>query len=211
MSGCSLRAIAVIVLLLFECGSSRAEDIVSTWSSVQVPPPPALKSITVDPSQTALLVLDFSKATCNMEKRPRCAATLPNVAKLLADARLHHVSVVFSAIPNGSIKDSPDALVPLPGEPVVATGADKFVNTDLGTILKDKNIHTLIVAGTIAPGAVLFTASTAALHGFEVVVPVDTMSGNDAFGELATAWVLAHAAVSVSNHVALTRSDMIKY
>ena len=211
MSGYRMRAIAAFAFLLLTCGPSMADDIVSSWSSVQVPAPPPLKTVTVDPSQTALLVLDFSKATCNTDKRPRCAATLPNVASLLTEARAHHLSIVFSVIPKGSIKDSPDALLPRAGEPVVEAGADKFVNTDLAAILKDKNIHTVIISGTISPGAVLFTASTAALRGFDVVVPVDTMSGNDAFGDLATAWILAHAAASVSQHVTLTRSDMIKY
>lgn len=107
--------------------------------------------------------------------------------------------------------DSPTALAPLPGEPVVTSGPDKFFHTDLATILKAKNIQTVIVTGTIAPGAVLYTASAAALRGFAVVVPVDTMSANDAFSELSTAWVLAHAAVSVSSRVTLTRSDTINY
>ncbi len=211
MSGYRMRAFTTLVILLFACGPSMADDIVSSWSSVQVPPPPTLKTVTVDPRQTALLVLDFSKATCNMEKRPRCAATLPTVTKLLTEARSHHVSIVYSTVPNGSIQDSPTALAPLPGEPVVTSGPDKFFHTDLATILKAKNIQTVIVTGTIAPGAVLYTASAAALRGFAVVVPVDTMSANDAFSELSTAWVLAHAAVSVSSRVTLTRSDTINY
>jgi len=206
-----IRAIAAAVILLVTCGPSLAEDIVASWASVKMPPPPPLKSVKVDAGQTALLLLDFSKATCNPEKRPRCAESLPMVAKLLADARSHHASVVYSTVTNGSVEDSPATLAAVPGDPVVSGGADKFFNTDLANILKAKNIRTVIVAGTIAPGAVLYTASSAALRGFEVVVPVDGMSANDAFSELSTAWVLAHAAVSVSSHVTLTRSDMISY
>jgi|HubBroStandDraft_1064217.scaffolds.fasta_scaffold346413_1 nicotinamidase-related amidase len=211
MSGYRMRTIACLVTLLLTCGLSVADDIVSSWASVKVPPPPPLKTVTVDPSQTALLLLDFSKATCNMENRPRCAETLPNVTRLLNEARSHHISVVYSTVMNGSIEDSPEALAARPDEPIVSSGADKFLNTDLESILKAKNIHTVIVAGTIAPGAVLYTASTAALHGFAVVVPVDAMSANDPFSELSTTWVLAHAAVSVSSHITLTRSDMISY
>lgn len=211
MVGIRNRAVTVFAFLLIMCGPSLADDIVSSWSSVKIPPPPALKAVTVDASQTALLVLDFSKTTCNVQVRPRCAETLPRVTKLLTDARAHHVRVFYSTVPNGSIQDSPEALAPLPGEPVVTSGADKFFNTDLGTTLKANDIRTVIVAGTIAPGAVLYTASDAALRGFTVLVPVDTMSANDPFSELTTVWVFAHAATSVSSHVTLTRSDMIHY
>jgi nicotinamidase-related amidase len=211
MTGRRIRAIIAFVVLLLTCGSSVADDIVASWSSVQMPPPPLLKPVKVDASQTALLLLDFAKTTCNPQKRPRCAASLPIAARLLADARVHHASVIYSTVPNGSIQDSPAMLAPLPGDPVVSSGPDKFFNTDLADILQARHIHTVIVAGTIAQGAVLYTASAAALHGFQVLVPVDAMSANDPFGELSTTWILANAATSVSSHVTLTRSDMIAY
>ena len=61
-------------------------------------------------------------------------------------------------------------------EPHVLSGPDKFRNTDLEKILKDKGITTVIVVGTAANGAVLFTASGAAFRGMNVIVPVDGMS-----------------------------------
>ena len=66
-------------------------------------------------------------------------------------------------------------------------------------------------AATIAQGAALYTASTAALRGYDVLVPIDGMSSSDAFGELATAWVFANGPASVSRHVTLTRSDLIGF
>jgi nicotinamidase-related amidase len=67
------------------------------------------------------------------------------------------------------------------------------------------------VTGTTAQGAVLYTASSAALHGYDAIVPVDAMSASDPFGEFTTAWVLANGPPSVSRHITLTRSDLIGF
>ena len=88
--------------------------------------------------------------------------------------------------------------------------ADKFIDTDLEKILKDRGVTTVIIVGTAAQGAVLYTASHAAFLGFKVVVPVDGSTSADAFGELATAWTLANAP-AVSAATTLTRFDMISW
>ena len=56
---------------------------------------------------------------------------------------------------------------------------DKFLGTDLEKILKDKGIATVIIVGTAAHGAVLYTGSGAAMRGMNVIVPVDGMSSVD--------------------------------
>jgi nicotinamidase-related amidase len=169
---------------------AMADDIVSTWGEVKMPPPPALKPVKIDPASTALLVLDFDKNTCNQEKRPRCANSLPIIAKLIADARAHGATVAYSATPYGKVEDVPAGLEARPGETVVRAGVDKFLGTELEAALKARNIKTVIVTGTSAHGAALYTASAAAMRGFSVVFPVDGMS-------------------SVAPHVTLTRSSMI--
>ena len=68
------------------------------------------------------------------------------------------------------------------------SSVDKFTNTELEKILKDKGIRTVIVNGTAAHGAVLYTGSAAAIKGVNVIVPVDGMSSEDLFYEQATAW-----------------------
>ena len=214
MTRCRLHFITVVALAgLAVLGTrpSMADDIVGGWASVRTPPPPQLKPVKVNPDQTALLLLDFGNAPCRAEKPTRCSDTLPNMAKLLADARAHHTTVIYSTGGTTSIKDTPAMLAPQPDDPVVSGPADKFVNTELADILKSRNIHTVIVTGTIAPGAVLYTASAAAFRGFNVIVPVDGMSAADPFSELAVTWVLANSAISVSGHVTLTRSDMIAF
>jgi nicotinamidase-related amidase len=92
----------------------------------------------------------------------------------------------------------------------VRAGPDKFFKTDLEKILADKGITTVIVAGTAANGAVLFTANGAAMRGLNVVVPVDGMSAVDPFIELYAAVHMA-TAPTLSARATLTRSDMIKF
>jgi nicotinamidase-related amidase len=64
--------------------------------------------------------------------------------------------------------------------------------------------------GTQAQTSVLHTASSAALRGFRVIVPVDAMSADSVFPELYTAWHLANAA-RISNQVTLTKLSSISY
>jgi nicotinamidase-related amidase len=82
----------------------------------------------------------------------------------------------------------------------------------LEKILRDKGITSVIAVGTAAHGAVLYTASAAALRGFNVIVPVDGMSGDGqiAYIEQSVAYILTHAPI-LSSKVTLTQIDMIKF
>lgn len=186
-----------------------AQTIVDEWQRVSVPPAPELKPATVDPKTTALLLLDFNKQTCNAEHRPRCIASIPRVKKLLADARIKGITVIYSLSPGAAPADIASDLAPRAGEPVVTSGPDKFMGTDLEKILKEKGVQTVIVTGTAAHGAVLYTASGAALRGMQVVLPVDGMSAENTYAEQYTAWHLTNAP-RVSAKVSLTKIDMLK-
>ncbi len=185
-----------------------AETIVDKWASVAPPPPPTLKAVTVDPKTTALLMLDFMNQNCG--KRPACVASLPTMKELLADARAAKVPVVYSIISNTTTADVMPDVAPLPDEPWVQSGPDKFVNTELTKILKDKGIQTVIVTGTASNGAVLFTAAGAAFRGMNVIVPVDGMSAVDPYADLSTAYTLLNAPL-LSAKSTLTKADMIKF
>jgi nicotinamidase-related amidase len=187
---------------------ARASDIVAEWASVKAPAAPALKPVTVDPKTTALLMLDFMKQNCG--QRPRCTASLPAMKKLLAAARAAKVPVVYSIIANSTINDVLPDVAAQAGEPSVLSGPDKFLRTDLEKILKDKNIQTVIAAGTSSNGAVFFTASGAVFRGMSVVIPVDGMSSVDPIAEYATVLDFI-TAPQVSAKTTLTRSDMIKF
>lgn len=188
--------------------AARTPDIIDTWSTVTIPPPPKIAAQTVDSHSTALLLLDFSVATCNEKRRPSCVRSIPRVADLLQRARAHHMLVVYS-IGGKSSHELPAPLAKRDHEPTVAAGVDKFFRTDLEQILAGAGIHTVIVTGTSAHGAVLYTASGAALRGLRVIVPVDGFSASDPFAELYTAWHLVNAPASISSHVTLTRTNLI--
>ena len=157
----------------------------------------------VEPATTALLVMDFVKQTRNVERRPRCVASLPKVQKLIADAKKNGVTLIYTLGPTGEPADHLPGFAPTAGEPIPQSGVDKFIGTDLEKRLKDKGIITVITVGTAAHGAVLYTASAAAGRGFKAIVPVDGATA-DAYAEQVTAWLLANAPV-------VARLDMIGY
>jgi nicotinamidase-related amidase len=184
---------------------ASAQSVIDEWATIKAPPPPALRGVVVD-NKTALLLLDFGKQNCGV--RPRCVASVPNVQKMADDARKNGIFVVHSLFGQATRADL--LIAPLDNEPIVTSGANKFLRTDLEKILKDKGIATVIVTGTAAHGAVLTTASAAALLGFKVILPIDAMSA-DLYVEQYTAWHLANAPGGIGPNVTLTKIDMIKY
>lgn len=204
---------ALIVMILVggvHIHTGQAGTIVDEWNGVKLPPATELKPVTIKSATTALLLLDFNSQTCNMKNRPRCIASIPAVKKLLAEARVKGVTIVYSLSPGAQVTDIAADLAPLSGEPVVTSGPDKFLGTDLEKILKEKKIETVIVTGTAAHGAVLNTASGAAFRGMNVIVPVDGLSAESLFPELYTVWHLANAP-RVSAKATITKMELIKY
>ncbi len=196
--------IMVVILAL----PAHATDIVDEWASVKAPPAPTLKEVKVDPKTTALLMLDFMNQNCG--KRPRCLATIPAMTKLLAAARAAKVPVVYSIIANTTTADILKEVTPQADEPHVQSGPNKFRNSALEKILKDKGITTVIITGTAANGAVLQTAVGAVGRGMSVIVPVDGLSSVEAYDDLATVYAFSKAP-ALSAKSTLTRSGMIKF
>jgi len=201
---------SLIAAMAFVGGTATAASIADEWASVQVPPPPALKAVTLDRKTTALLLLDFNKQTCNAERRPRCVASIPKVAKLLAAARAVGVPVLYSLGGGGAAADIAKELTPTKDEPVVSSGVDKFVGTELESLLKQKGIKTVVIAGVAAHGAVLYTASGAAMREMQVIVPLDGISADIPYAEQYTAWHLVNAP-RIGTLVTLTTIDDVKF
>lgn len=207
---------AVVLALGFAAMPAAAATIVDGWASVTVPPPPELKPVTLDPKTTAVLVLDFNgreeaaSGPCNAATKPRCLASIPKVRQLLDAARARGLLVVFSTSAAGTPADIRAGVAPMPGELVVRSGPDKFIGTDLRDILAGRGIATAVVTGTAAEGAVLDTATDAALHGMRVVVPVDGMSSTEPYAEQYVAWHLVNAP-GLSGKTVLTRIDAIGF
>ncbi len=208
LSVCGISGLAA--LLLFSAGplsAALAGDIVAEWSSVKPPPPPEPKAVTVDPKTTALLMLDFLQQNCG--KRQRCLDEMPAMKKLLDAARAAGTTVIYSAYGNIPASDIIKDVAPRANEPLIHSHADKFLESDLDKMLKDKGIKTVITVGTAANGAVLCTATSAGLRGYAVIVPVDGLSG-DPYGEQFSVWQLAHGP-TFADRVTITRSNMIKF
>ena len=214
---CLLPAFAMV---LIGSAPSLGETIIDEWANVKAPAPPELKSVTVDPKTTAIIVIDLIKQTCNEQRRPRCVASIPKVEKLLAAARASGATVIYSlfpspnpaTFPNPVIGDYVPAVAPKGDEPVVTSFVDKFTigdkDTGLQKVLKDKGITTVIPVGTTPHNGVLFTSVAAAFRGFNPVVPVDGMSGNNAYEDQAAAYILGN---SIVYKVTLTSVDKISF
>ena len=201
---------AALAAVAFAAPALAQQTIIDEWPSIKTPPAPVLKEVTVDPKTTASLLLDFVKQTCNAQVRPRCVATLPAAKQLLAEARARNVLVVRSIVFGATIGDTLPEVAPAGDEPYVQAGPDKFLNTDLEKILKDRGIKTVIVGGTAAHGAVLHTGAEAAFRGLSVVAPVDIMSAENPYIEQYVAYHFT-SAPRVAPATTLTRVSMIKF
>jgi nicotinamidase-related amidase len=205
-------AAATAIAAMFAVFAANGATVIDDWYSAKLPSPPQLKPVTLVPKETALLVMDFTVQTCTVERRKRCADSVPKVKKFVEEARGKGALIIYSvAVPKSVPGDIVKDLTPAAGEQVLPPlGPDKFINSDLEKTLKDKGITTVVAMGTQAQTSVLHTGGEAALRGFKVIVPVDAMSADDLFPELYTAWHLSTAA-RISAQVTLTRLDMINF
>ncbi len=144
---------------------THSQTIVDEWAGIKAPAPPTLKAVTIDPKTTALLMLDFVNQGCG--PRPRCVASIPASKKLLDEARSRGMAVMHSVTGSTRSEDIVKELAPRDGEPVVTSSVDKFRNTELEKMLKDRGIQTVITIGTSANGAVLNTATGAVVRGLK--------------------------------------------
>jgi nicotinamidase-related amidase len=189
---------------------ARATDVVAEWATIQIPPPPALKPVTVDTKTTALLLLDFMTENCG--QRPRCVAAVPTVKALHDRARAASMLVEYTLPGGGKIIDG--GIAPREGEVVDQKpgGPDKFLGDDLDQRLKAHGIKTVIVCGTSAQGVGLGTGTSAAQRGYYVIYPVDCLLSETAFREAYAAWHMAGGGPPVTTKwITVTRSDMITF
>ena len=205
--GLALAAGAVAAMAM--ASDKAAPSVFDVWDKVKAPPPPKLEAVKLAPKTTALLILDIEKRTTNMQRRPRAVASVPRIAALLAKARAAGMPVAYSLTSRGEPETILKEVTPRKGEPIVKASVDKFHGTRLEAILKKKGVKTVLVVGTAAEGAVLHTATAAAIRGFDVVVPVDGLSSSELYAEQYTAWHLVNAPGS-RRRTRLTRTDMIQ-
>jgi len=210
----SRLAAAAGALFLASFASPSIADVISDWNTGAIPPAPELKEVTVDPSTTALLLLDMMKAGCSA--RPRCVAAVPNIKRIHDMARAHNMVVWYSLVGNGG-KSTPDDVVdpgikPRAGEWYRQGGADKFQGSSLQPILRQAGIKTVIICGNSFQGAAMGTAIEAAQRGYKIILPVDCSAAENEFHEQYATYHLAKGGpVNVTSATTITRTTMIKF
>jgi nicotinamidase-related amidase len=195
-------------------GGARA--VAQAPANVQMPPVPAPVAVSLDASTTAFLALDFNTTICGAN--PTCVATLPAVASGITAARAAGALVVYST--TGAANPTP--LVPDvmqgPSDPIVVSGADKFLNTNLDDVLKQNGITTVVITGTVTNGAVLFTGFSATARGYTVVIAEDGVSARSDFATSASEWQSLNGPGGNTQNTplqakaaTLSRTDLITY
>ncbi|PYU33271.1 MAG: hypothetical protein DMG31_09330 [Acidobacteria bacterium] len=206
-------AAAAGALIIAFAASSAATDILNDWDTVKPPPKPELKAVTLEPSTTALLILDMMKQNCGA--RPRCVATVPNVKRLHDAARAAGAMVWYSFV--GAGQPTPADMVDQgfaahEGEWSRTGGPDKFLGSNLEEKLKARGIKTTVVCGTSFQGVGIGTGSGLAQRGYKVIIPIDCLSSEDPYMEQYAAWHLFKGGPAVvTSNTTLTRSAMVKF
>jgi Isochorismatase family len=188
---------------------ARDGDIVDEWDAVKPPPKPELKPVTLNPSTTALLILDLTKrGGCGT--RPRCAASVPSVKRLQDAARAAGAMLWYTL---GSPDEAIDpAIQPKEGEYQGLGGPDKFTGSNLDDKLKARGIKTVIICGSSFQGVGIGTGTDAAIRGYDVIVPIDCLSSEDLYDEQYSAWhMFKGGPAQLTRKVTMTRSTMVKF
>ncbi len=170
--------------------------------------------VELDPATTAYLVLDITDTLC--APRASCTATVPAIAALLDRARAAGAHVIYSVASTGAVMPE---VAPRDGEPTIQSRADKFFNTHLDELLHEQGVRTLVIVGTAANGAVLYTTFEANLRGYTAVVAEDGISADDPFAVLLTRYQLLHQPgldnpnndPLLQGRVTLSRTDLIAF
>jgi len=169
---------------------------------VEVPQYEIHDRVQLDPATTALVVIDmqndFVKEGGSLQV-PDARSTIPVIQRLLEQARGSGARVVFSQDTHG--EDDPEfaiwpeharegtwgweivqELAPREGEVVLRKPRyDAFYRTDLEELLEEWDTRTLVICGTVANICVHYTAASAALRWYDVVIPRDATSALERF------------------------------
>lgn len=170
--------------------------------TVTVPEYELHERVTIDPAHSALVVVDMQNDFVSEGGSlvvPDAAATVPAIGALLELARSSGMRAVFSQDthadgdpewriwPEHAREGSwgwqiVDALAPRPDETVIRkVRYDAFYGTPLDHLLRLWGVRTLVICGTVANICVHYTAASAALRWYDVIIPRDAVSALDPF------------------------------
>ena len=165
--------------------------------TVDVPEYEVHEEVRLDPAKTALIVVDmqndFVKEGGSLVV-PDAEGTIPAIRRLLDLARESGMKVVFTQDTHTDgdpeweiwpehVREGSwgwrivDELEPRQDEPVIRkVRYDAFYGTHLDHFLRLWGVDTLIVCGTVANICVHYTAASAALRWYDVIIPKDATS-----------------------------------
>jgi nicotinamidase-related amidase len=170
--------------------------------SIAVPDYEVREQVRVDPARTALVIVDMQNDFVHQGGGllvPDAEATIPAIRTLLELAREHGMRVVYSQDthregdpewriwPEHAREGSwgweiVDELAPARDDVVLRKlRYDAFYGTPLDHLLRLWGVDTLVICGTVANICVHYTAASAALRWYEVVIPCDAISALDPF------------------------------
>ena len=168
----------------------------------EVPQYAVQDEVRVDPARTVLLVIDmqndFVKPGGSLLV-PDAEATVPAIRGLLELARSSRMRIVYSQ--DTHHRGDPEwevwpehcregswgweivgELAPAAEDTVLRKiGHDAFYGTPLDHLLRSWGVETLVICGTLANIGVHYTAASAALRWYAVVIPRDAISALEPF------------------------------
>ena len=171
-------------------------------AQVEVPEYEIHEEVRVDPAKTALIVVDMQNDFVKEGGAlvvPDAEATIPAIQSLLNLARESGMKVVFTqdthdeGDPEWEIWgehvrqgtwgwEIVDELKPREDEVIIRkVRYDAFYGTHLDHFLRIWDVDTLIICGTVANICVHYTAASAALRWYDVIIPRDATSALDPF------------------------------
>lgn len=170
--------------------------------TIEIPPYRLHEEVRVDPAHTALVVVDMQNDFVRdggSLRVPDAQATIPAISGLREFARAHGMRVVYSqdthrdgdpewqiwpehAREGGWGWQIVGELAPAEDETVLRkVRYDAFYGTPLDHLLRVWGVSTLVICGTVANICVHYTAASAALRWYNVVIPRDAISALEPF------------------------------
>jgi nicotinamidase-related amidase len=168
----------------------------------EVPEYAVQDEVCVDPARTALLVIDMQNDFVKQGGSllvPDAEATVPAIKGLLELARTSRMRIVYSqdthrpGDPEWEIWpehcregswgwEIVAELAPAADDTVLPkVRCDAFYGTPLDHLLRLWGVDTLVICGTVANISVHYTAASAALRRYDVVIPRDAVSALEPF------------------------------
>jgi nicotinamidase-related amidase len=181
-------------------GRARVDRAMSR--AIEIPEYEVKDEVRVDPARTALVVIDMQNDFVRdggSLRVPDAEGTIPAISALRGFARDQGMRVVYSqdthreGDPEWQIWpehcregswgwEIVDAIAPADDETVLRkVRYDAFYGTPMDHLLRLWGIDTLVICGTVANICVHYTAASAALRWYDVVIPRDAISALDPF------------------------------